>query len=89
MNSNYEVFPQNYRCKFLDCGPDIVLHCDYVVLLDNGIRHDFSITRLPNGKYSLIHFNDAHQKDKHYTSFVRAYNGMSCIIRRIAKKEAA
>lgn len=47
----------------------------------------FSITKLSEGVYSLVDFGNARQKDKHYTTWERAYQGMLCICRRRFAKE--
>lgn len=78
----------SYRERFVYCGPSDPLYCQYTVCFTDGSERLFSITKLSSRVYSLVDFGDVRQKDKHYTTFDRAYSGILAICRRVCKKAA-
>lgn len=75
--------PGTYRSRFRHCFGDDPLYIKYEVTGKvTGYSCRFSISKLSDGCYSLVDFGDARQKDKHYTTWERAYQGMLCICRR-------
>lgn len=80
--------PGSYKSHFHWGTRSDPLYIQYSVSGDvSGYTCKFSIAKLSQGVYSLVDFGDARQRDKHYTTWERAYQGMLCICRRRFARE--